>query len=81
MLVLIVIFAGVHSGMAAFRQMGEELVGERLYRVLFAGISLPLATTTVVSLALYTLMNIKSLPFLFLFFPLYLLLLTMVSTL
>lgn len=49
MLVLIAIFALAHSGMASFRDAGEKLIGERAYRVLFAGISLPLALTTVVS--------------------------------
>ncbi|OVA19079.1 NnrU [Macleaya cordata] len=48
MLILIFIFAAVHSGMASFRDMGEKLIGERAYRVLFAGISLPLAVSTVV---------------------------------
>lgn len=49
MLVLILIFAGVHSGLASFRDTGEKLIGERAYRVLFAGTSLPLALTTIVS--------------------------------
>ncbi|KAJ1407334.1 NnrU domain [Sesbania bispinosa] len=48
MLVLILIFASVHSGLASFRDSGEKLIGERPYRVLFAGTSLPLAVTTVV---------------------------------
>ncbi|XP_010913064.1 15-cis-zeta-carotene isomerase, chloroplastic [Elaeis guineensis] len=48
MLILIVIFATVHSGMASLRDTGEKLMGERAYRVLFAGISLPLAVSTVV---------------------------------
>ncbi|KAF6170035.1 hypothetical protein GIB67_042840 [Kingdonia uniflora] len=47
-LVLIFIFAAVHSGMASFRDAGEGLIGPRAYRVLFAGISLPLAVSTVV---------------------------------
>jgi len=29
--------------------MGEKLIGERAFRVLFAGVSLPLAVSTVVS--------------------------------
>lgn len=49
MLILIIIFAAVHSGMASFRDAGEKLIGERAYRVLFAGISLPLAVSTIVS--------------------------------
>ncbi|KAG4990025.1 hypothetical protein JHK85_033008 [Glycine max] len=49
MLILILIFAGVHSGLASFRNTGEKLIGERPFRVLFAGISLPLAVSTVVS--------------------------------
>ncbi|KAK9288304.1 hypothetical protein L1049_016755 [Liquidambar formosana] len=48
MLILILIFAIVHSGLASLRDTGEKLIGERAYRVLFAGISLPLAVTTVV---------------------------------
>ncbi|TKY47785.1 15-cis-zeta-carotene isomerase [Spatholobus suberectus] len=48
MLILILIFASVHSGLASLRNTGEKLIGERPYRVLFAGISLPLAVTTVV---------------------------------
>ncbi|XP_061363761.1 15-cis-zeta-carotene isomerase, chloroplastic-like [Gastrolobium bilobum] len=47
-LVLILIFASVHSGLASFRDTGEKLIGERAYRVLFAGISLPLVVTTIV---------------------------------
>lgn len=49
MLILILIFAIVHSGLASLREKGEELLGERAYRVLFAGLSLPLAVSTVVS--------------------------------
>ncbi|KAF5176887.1 15-cis-zeta-carotene isomerase protein [Thalictrum thalictroides] len=48
MLVLIFIFAAVHSGMASLRDPSEKLIGPRAYRVLFAGISLPLAVSTVV---------------------------------
>ncbi|XP_061338714.1 15-cis-zeta-carotene isomerase, chloroplastic-like isoform X2 [Gastrolobium bilobum] len=48
MLILILIFAGVHSGLASLRDTGEKLIGERAYRVLFAGTSLPLAVSTVV---------------------------------
>ncbi|XP_057417152.1 15-cis-zeta-carotene isomerase, chloroplastic [Lotus japonicus] len=48
MLLLILIFAGVHSGLASFRDTGEKLIGERAFRVLFAGTSLPLALTTIV---------------------------------
>ncbi|XP_066356061.1 15-cis-zeta-carotene isomerase, chloroplastic isoform X3 [Miscanthus floridulus] len=48
MLLLTIIFAVVHSGMASLRESGEKIVGERAYRVLFAGISLPLAVTTIV---------------------------------
>jgi zeta-carotene isomerase len=49
MLILILIFAVFHSGMASLRDAGEKLIGERAFRVIFAGISLPLAVTTVVS--------------------------------
>lgn len=48
MLILIAIFATVHSGMASLRDAGEKLIGERAYRVMFAAISLPLVVSTVV---------------------------------
>lgn len=48
LLILILIFAGVHSGLASFRNTGEKIIGERPYRVLFAGLSLPLAVSTIV---------------------------------
>lgn len=48
MLTLTLIFALVHSGLASLRDTGEKIIGERAYRVLFAGISLPLAVSTVV---------------------------------
>ncbi|XP_039050033.1 15-cis-zeta-carotene isomerase, chloroplastic-like isoform X2 [Hibiscus syriacus] len=48
MLALILIFATVHSGLASFRDTGEKLLGKRPYRVLFAGVSLPLVVSTVV---------------------------------
>lgn len=50
MLSLTLIFALAHSGLASFRDTGEKLIGERAFRVLFAGISLPLAVSTVVSM-------------------------------
>jgi len=49
MLTLILIFAVFHSGMASLRNTGEKIIGERAFRVIFAGISLPLAVTTIVS--------------------------------
>lgn len=49
MFMLTLIFAAVHSGLASFRDQGEKLIGERAFRVLFAGTSLPLAVSTVVS--------------------------------
>lgn len=53
MLTLILIFATVHSGMASLRETAENIIGERAYRVLFAGISLPLVVSTVVSFFLF----------------------------
>nr|WEQ62892.1 15-cis-zeta-carotene isomerase [Nervilia fordii]WFJ08638.1 15-cis-zeta-carotene isomerase [Nervilia fordii] len=47
-LVLILIFAVVHSGLASLRDTCEKLIGERAYRVLFAGVSLPLALSSIV---------------------------------
>ncbi|MFS8119732.1 MAG: NnrU family protein [Microcoleus sp.] len=41
-------FAIAHSGLAALRPKGEKLIGARLYRVLFALVSLPLAVILVV---------------------------------
>ena len=41
-------FAIAHSGLAALRPKGEKLIGPRLYRVLFALVSLPLAVILVV---------------------------------
>ncbi|KAL3634281.1 hypothetical protein CASFOL_021335 [Castilleja foliolosa] len=48
MLLLTLIFAVVHSGLASLRDTGEKIIGERAFRVLFAGTSLPLAVSTVV---------------------------------
>ncbi|CAA0819810.1 15-cis-zeta-carotene isomerase- chloroplastic [Striga hermonthica] len=48
MLLLTLIFAVVHSGLASLRDTGEKVIGERAFRVLFAGVSLPLAVSTVV---------------------------------
>ncbi len=41
-------FAIAHSGLAALRPKAEKLIGARLYRVLFALVSLPLAVILVV---------------------------------
>jgi len=49
MFLLTLIFAIVHSGLASVRDPGEKLIGERAFRVLFAGTSLPLAVSTIVS--------------------------------
>nr|AFK34265.1 unknown [Medicago truncatula] len=48
MLILILVFAVFRSGMASLRNTGEKIIGERAFRVIFAGISLPLAVTTIV---------------------------------
>ncbi|CAH1436465.1 unnamed protein product [Lactuca virosa] len=48
MFLLTLIFAIVHSGLATLRDPGEKLIGERAFRVLFAGTSLPLAVSTIV---------------------------------
>jgi len=44
---ILLIFALFHSGLAGLRPWGEQLIGERAYRVLFASISLPLAVVAV----------------------------------
>lgn len=48
MLGLLAGFAIAHSGLAALRPWGEKQVGPRLYRVLFALVSLPLAVVLIV---------------------------------
>ncbi len=45
---LLLMFAIAHSGLAALRPWGENLIGPRLYRVLFALVSLPLATVLII---------------------------------
>jgi uncharacterized membrane protein len=45
---LLLMFAIAHSGLAALRPKAEKLIGARLYRVLFALVSLPLAIILVV---------------------------------
>ena len=41
-------FAIAHSGLAALRPWGEQRIGPRLYRVLFALVSLPLAVVLII---------------------------------
>jgi uncharacterized membrane protein len=41
-------FAIAHSGLASLRPWGEKYLGARLYRVLFALVSLPLATVLII---------------------------------
>ena len=48
MLGLLLSFAIAHSGLAALRPWGEGKIGPRLYRVLFALVSLPLAVVLIV---------------------------------
>jgi uncharacterized membrane protein len=48
MLGLLLGFAIVHSGLAAFRPWGETKIGARLYRIVFALCSIPLATILIV---------------------------------
>jgi uncharacterized membrane protein len=45
---LLIGFAIAHSGLASLRPRGEELIGARLYRVLFALISIPFATVLII---------------------------------
>jgi uncharacterized membrane protein len=45
---LLLTFAIAHSGLAALRPWGEAKIGQRLYRVLFALVSLPLAVVPIV---------------------------------
>ena len=48
MLGLLLGFAIAHSGLAALRPWGESKIGARLYRVLFALVSIPLATVLII---------------------------------
>lgn len=48
MLGLLLLFAIAHSGLAALRPKGETLIGARAYRVLFALVSLPLASGLII---------------------------------
>ncbi len=48
MLGLLLGFAIAHSGLAALRTWGESKIGARLYRVLFALVSIPLATVLII---------------------------------
>ncbi len=41
-------FAIAHSGLAALRPWGESKIGPRLYRILFALVSIPLATVLII---------------------------------
>ena len=45
---LMLAFAIAHSGLAALRPYAEKIVGARLYRVFFALVSLPLATSLII---------------------------------
>ncbi len=45
---LLLVFAIVHSGLAAARMWGESIIGARLYRILFALVSIPLATILII---------------------------------
>ena len=45
---MMLVFAVAHSGLAALRPRGERLIGARVYRVLFALVSIPLATLLIV---------------------------------
>ncbi|KAG7668936.1 hypothetical protein Ndes2437B_g06671 [Nannochloris sp. 'desiccata'] len=45
---ILFVFAIFHSGLAYLRPYGEELIGARAYRVIFALVSLPLAMAAVV---------------------------------
>ncbi len=45
---LLVVFAIAHSGLAALRPRGEKLMGARAYRILFALVSIPLASVLII---------------------------------
>lgn len=48
MLLLLLGFAIAHSGLASLRMWGESKIGARLYRVLFALVSIPFATVLII---------------------------------
>ena len=48
MLGLLTGFAIAHSGLAALRPWGEQRIGPRLYRIIFALVSLPLAVVLII---------------------------------
>lgn len=48
MLGLLTGFAIAHSGLAALRPWGEQRIGSRLYRIIFALVSLPLAVVLII---------------------------------
>jgi uncharacterized membrane protein len=48
MLALLLGFAIAHSGLAALRPWGERKIGARLYRIIFALVSIPLATILII---------------------------------
>ena len=48
MLALLLLFAIAHSGLAALRPWGESKIGARLYRLVFASISIPLALVLII---------------------------------
>ena len=48
MLGLLLGFAVAHSGLAALRPWGEQKIGTRLYRIVFAIVSLPLAVVLII---------------------------------
>jgi uncharacterized membrane protein len=47
-LALLLLFAVIHSGLAALRPWGESKIGARLYRLIFALVSIPLAVVLIV---------------------------------
>ncbi len=48
MLALLLGFAIAHSGLAALRSSAESTIGARLYRLLFASVSIPFATILII---------------------------------
>lgn len=48
MLILLLLFAIAHSGLAALRPWGESKIGARLYRIIFALVSIPSAVVLII---------------------------------
>ena len=58
MLVLLVLFAVIHSGGAALRIRAEAVIGARAWRLIFAALSIPSAAVSYTHLTLPTIYSV-----------------------